>query len=156
MRSPPPFLHNSSLLHNRHNLCRRASREAHIEPELTFGFLAASLPVPPVLIKHVSKGSCRLWMTQTALSQKMQSPARLSPTRTGDVYGRPQKDGGILKEVKTKIEFIQVDVSGARADEEALAGQKWERDGAAWRRESWTEEDRIGRTSTIDAPRVWS
>ena len=115
-----------------------------IEPELTFGFLAACLPVLPVFVKHVSNGSCRLWTSQTVPSQTRHSPTMLGSTRLGNIYNRPRQDGGIRKEVKTEIEFSQVDVSEVRAEE--------------WRRETWAEEvgTESSRRSGLEAPRVWS
>jgi hypothetical protein len=114
-----------------------------IEPELTFGFLAACLPVLLAFIKHITSGSLRLSKTQTV------------PSHEGNADGRPKAEaGGIMKVVKTEIEFSQVDVSDARASE-AFVREKWEPGGSAWRRESWAEEVEANRGSKVDPLRVW-
>lgn len=79
------------------------------EPELTFGFLAACLPVLPAFVKHVlrTKVGTRLrglW-TQSPLSDAPSSAARRVRTVGSGTSGDAGKRKTITKVVRMDIEF---------------------------------------------------
>tara|TARA_R110002003_G_scaffold126_47_gene11828 strand:- start:10268 stop:11215 length:948 start_codon:yes stop_codon:yes gene_type:complete len=115
-----------------------------IEPELTFGFLAACLPVLPAFVRHIRRGVGRhraqLASTGPSYTSKKDGTriyaygggSRGMVVGHGSANGSPRK-GEITKCVETDIEFEELTRGRSQ---EALVGGEWEKERDSTRRSS--------------------
>lgn len=113
------------------------------EPEITFGFLAACLPVLPAFIKHIVHTPlgirmCGLWTLSSATGGKSTGPYDLGEGRQVKTIGsngrRNEKQSRITKVVEMDIEFEEL----TRESRDGSTGEGRSSGTSRERDEEWT------------------